>query len=136
MSKAEISIKASGECTFTLTESNEKKLRALSMYMRVVEEVSRPKQDGEPLCIDGLMNTLIDQVTEQWIKDLVKKHGFMDSQDFVSIACACKDEAELFDIIQKLEKCRYIVMYKKILEQIPIPDKQKDLPFEETADEN
>lgn len=138
MSKAESNTKASGECIFTLTDSNERKLRALSMYMRVVEEVSRPKQDGEPLCIDGLLNTLFDQISDIWIKDLVKKHGFADSEDFIGIACACKDQMELLDLIHKLEKCRYIVTYKKILEQIPIPDTQMDLPFAggESDDEN
>lgn len=136
MSKTE-KTKASGECTFTLTGSNERKLRALSMYMRVVEEVSRPKQDGEPLCFDGLLNTLFDQISDLWIKDLVKKHGFADAKDFIDIACACKDQIELLDIIHKLEKCRYIVTYQKILEQIPIPDPQMGLPFAgEGDDEN
>ena len=120
----EKSTKSKGDITFEVTESNEKKLKALSMYSRVLDLIVGGE---ERLSFDGLLNSLIDEVTDKRIKALKSKHGFDDENDFIDIMCESADPAEALSSIRMAEKLSYRKMKDLILSQMPVLDGQKTL---------
>lgn len=120
----EKSTKSKGDITFEVTESNEKKLKALSMYSRVLDLIVGGE---ESLSFDGLLNSLIDEVTDKRIKALKSKHGFDDENDFVEIMCESADPEAALSSIRMAEKLSYRKMKDLILSQMPVLDGQKTL---------
>lgn len=115
-----------GLCSFEMTKSVEQKIAALSVYMQVSELVSK---EPERLTVDGLLNMLLDDITNRYINDLVKKHGFDDAWHFISSAISTPTPNDFYELIQTIEKGRYVDVYRRVLSQIPVPDTQKELAF-------
>lgn len=120
----EKSTKSKGDITFEVTESNEKKLKALAMYSQVLDLIVG---GDEKLSFDGLINSLLDEVTDKRIKGIRAKHGFDDDADVIDILCASDTPKDALASIQMAEKLSYAKMKNKILEQMPVLDGQKSL---------
>jgi hypothetical protein len=123
-----------GDCTFPITFPNEVMLKALSKYAMMLDYVTNAKDD-EKLNIDGLINSILYEGMTKRIKDLVKKHGFEDSQEFIDCMAACKDGEEVSVEVKNQEKVFYQTAHDEILAHIPMEDRQKALPFNSTKNE-
>ena len=117
-----------GDCTFPITFPNEVMLRALSKYAMMLDYVTNAKEE-EQLNIDGLINSILYEGMTKRIKDLVKKHGFEDQQEFIDCMAACQDGEEVFVEVKNQEKVFYQTAHDEILAHIPMEDRQGALPF-------
>lgn len=125
-----ISVKSDGICIFEITETNNKKLKALINYSMMLDSVVSQYDDtSECLNADGLINTLIDDITDREIKALVKRHGFESENEFIEVVGACSDGEEVMELVRNAEKKYYKQYHLRILSQIPVDDGQKELPF-------
>lgn len=120
----EKSTKSKGDITFEVTESNERKIKALAMYSQVLDLIVG---GDEKLSIDGLINSLIDEITDKRIKAIKSKHGFDDENDVIEILCSSQDAAAALSSIRMSEKLSYKRMKDSILAQMPVLDGQKEL---------
>lgn len=120
----EKSTKSKGEIAFIVTESNEKKLKALAMYSQVLDLIVGGDED---LSFDGLLNSLIDEITDKRVKSLKSKHGFDDENDFIDIMASSESPGDALASIKMAEKIAYKKMKDSILEQMPVLDGQKSL---------
>lgn len=118
--------KEAGTVTFIISEPNERALKAITKYMQRTEYLIKP---DELITIDGIINYALECAFSARIKDLVKKHGFGSSNDFIDIVCACQDGEEVDRCITEAESVEMRKDYYRILSQIPLPDTQKDLPI-------
>lgn len=129
------SIKADGDMTFTVTETNARKIKALSMYVRMLDDVAQECAEAERadppglLNLDGLLNALLDDATDRRIAAITKRHGFDGACECVDLLGACRDGAEVRHIVQEAEKIYYKRAHAEILAQIPVDDGQGVLPF-------
>lgn len=121
-----ISVKSDGICSFEITETNNRKLKALINYAMMLDCVV---DNEEYLNADGLINALVDKITDSEIKALVKRHGFESENEFVETVGACADGMEVLELVHNAEKKYYKQYHLRILSQIPIDDGQKELPF-------
>lgn len=117
-----------GVCNFEITTANEMLLNALIKYSMMLDVVVDAKE-GETLNVDGLINSLLFEGMSRRIKDLSKRHGFDDSQDFVEAMNACKDGVEAKTEILAHEHVLFQKMHNEILSHIPIDEPQKKLPL-------
>lgn len=120
----EKSTKSKGDITFEVTESNERKIKALAMYSQVLDLIVG---GDEKLSLDGLINSLIDEITDKRIKAIKAKHGFDDENDVIEILCGSQDAAAALSSIRMSEKLSYKRMKDSILAQMPVLDGQKEL---------
>ena len=127
----ESSIKPDGVCSFEITENNNRKLKALLKYAEMLDYIAQ-KSAQEPIDsinADGVINELLDDITDKRVKALAKKHSFEDDQDFIDCLGMCENAERAFEIIQNSERAYYRKAHAKILEQIPVDDKQARLPL-------
>ena len=118
--------KEAGIVSFCITETNEKYLNAITKYLQRTEYILKP---DEMVTIDGVINDALECAFLSKIKNLTKKHGMNNENDFVDMINGCKDGEEVCTFIQAAEATEMKRDYEKILSQIPIPDMQKDLPI-------
>ena len=128
----EKSIKSSGLCEFEITETNDRKLKALAVYAQMLDKIvsEDPDAGGERLNIDGIINSLLDEVTDRRIKALKSRHGFESESEFVELMLECRDGEQALMIVQNAERTFYKKMHTDILSQIPVEDRQNVLPFD------
>lgn len=113
-----------------------KQLEAIIKYYKMVSYISR-KDDSvmdEALSFDGIINALLDDVLSRRIKDIVKRHSFIDSLEFLDTIAECKTDDECKRLIQHMDNRYYLVSYNKILEHMPVLDGQKSIDFGEQKD--
>jgi hypothetical protein len=113
-----------------------KQLEAIIKYYKMVSYISR-KDDSvmdEALSFDGIINALLDDVLSRRIKDIVKRHSFIDSMEFIDTISLCKTDEECEKIINQMDNRYYLVSYNKILEHMPVLDGQKSIDFGEQKD--
>lgn len=129
------SVKSDGICSFEITESNNRKLKALIRYAQMLDDVvttyAAESMDAPPdrLNSDGLINSLLDDVTDRQIKALVKRHGFESENEFIELIGACNDGTEVLVLVKNAERKYYKQSHLRILSQIPVDDGQKVIPF-------
>lgn len=131
------SVKSYGVCEFEITESNNRKLMALIVYAQMLDRiVSINSEEGtERLNIDGIINELLDDALERRIKTLKARHGFESESEFVELMVACNGTnpivvgAQALDVVRNSERLLYKKMHRKILEQIPVEDRQMSFEF-------
>lgn len=113
-----------------------KQLEAIIKYYKMVSYISR-KDDSvmdEALSFDGIINALLDDVLSRRIKDIVKRHSFIDSSEFLDTIALCKSDDDCEQLIKQMDNRYYLVSYNKILEHMPILDGQKSIDFGEQKD--
>jgi F0F1-type ATP synthase delta subunit len=116
------------DCTFQITFGNAIMLNALCKYSQMLDYiVSSPSE--EKLDINGLLNSILAEGMTKRIKDLVKKHGFEEVNEFIDLVGGSHNEEELFALIKEQERIFYQKMHDEILSHMPIEDKQMDLPI-------
>lgn len=125
------SIKSDGVCIFEITESNNKKIHALLLYAQMLDLVvtGDPCNDMDHINADGVINELIDDITDRRIKELCKRHGFTGVDEFVDLVGACENGSDVLAVIQNAEKFYYKNAHRQVLSQIPVEDKQTRLPL-------
>lgn len=117
------------ECSFQITTANELILNALIKYSMMLDIVTGA-QGEEQLNVDGLLNSLLNEGMNKRVKELVKRHGFEDVNDFTETLNACKDGDEALQEIKLHEQSMFQKMHDEILSHIPLDDGQKSLKFE------
>ena len=128
--KEQTDLMAFGDCSFQITMANERMLKSLSKYAMMLDYVTCA--EGEKLLnVEGLINSILYNGMSRMIKDMVKKHGFEDQEDFIDCMNACKDGEEVSIEIKHHECSAYQKMHDDILAHIPLDDKQKSLEFKE-----
>lgn len=111
-------------------------LEAIIKYYKMVSYISR-KDDSvmdEALSFDGIINALLDDVLSRRIKDIVKRHSFVDSSEFLDTMAFCKSDDDCEKLIKQMDNRYYLVSYNKILEHMPVLDGQKTIDFGEQKD--
>jgi hypothetical protein len=123
--------KSDGIYSFDITESNARKLRSLLKYAEMVDEVIEkdPSDTGERLNADGVINELLDEITDKRISDLRKRHCFESSDEFIDLVGSCKDGEDVKMVIESAEMAYYKKYHTNILSQIPAEDRQGKLDF-------
>ena len=126
--KEETDDMAFGDCTFKITTANEIMLNALSKYAMMLDFVTDSKGDNA-LNVEGLINSILFNGMNRMIKDLVKRHGFESSEEFIDSMRACKDGEEVSIEVKHHECEEYQRLHDDILAHIPIDDKQCKFDF-------
>ena len=116
------------DCNFRMTKSNKIKLNALAKYASMLDWVTNAKGD-ECLNADGIINLILDEGMTRRVKDIAKKHGFYDSDDFITSMSECGDGEEVAYAVRYKEQTYLKRAHDEILSHIPCDDKQQDLPF-------
>ncbi len=117
------------DCNFRMTTSNHIKLQALAKYAMMLDWVTNAKGE-ECLNTDGIINLILDEGMTRRVKDIAKKHGFYDSDDFITTMSDCGDGEEVTYAVRFKERNYLQRAHDEILKHIPGDDKQKDLPFD------
>ncbi|MBQ8037908.1 MAG: hypothetical protein IJ268_13035 [Proteobacteria bacterium] len=117
------------DCNFRMTKGNHIKLKALAKYAMMLDWVTNAKGE-DCLNTDGILNLILDEGMTRRIKDIAKKHGFYDSDDFITTMSDCGDGDEVTYAVRYKEQNYLKRAHDEILKHIPIDDKQKDLPFD------
>lgn len=117
------------DCNFRMTISNHIKLKALAKYAMMLDYVTNAKCE-ECLNTDGIINLILDEGMTRRVKDIAKKHGFYDSEDFITTMDDCGDGDEVMYAVRYKEHNYLKRAHDEILKHIPSDDKQKDLPFD------
>lgn len=117
----------SGECTFALTGANDLMLRVFMKYALSLDSAAGVSDESETLTIDGVINYLLDDALTRKTKEIIKRHGFENLSDFLDSVSACKDGAEVREVCVDKERSAALAMRDRIIEQMPIDDKQKRL---------
>lgn len=120
------------ETMINLIPENESMLDALAKYGMALDHATGAIE-GELLSIDGVINMILDEGLTKKIKDLVKRHGFIDKDQFIDEALAAKDGEEFLDRIKACEAMALKVEHDKILAHMPFENTQKNL-FERTKE--
>lgn len=108
-------------CPFKITADNMVLFETLCKYAQYIDfEVGI----DDHLTPDGVLNDVLDDVLTKRIKELVKKHGFTDSEDFISSLDGCKDGEEVAAAIRDAEKMAQARIHERILAHVPIEDRQ------------
>ncbi len=118
-----------GTCTFKITGMNEKMIESFSKYAMMLDYVSH-SDASEQLNIDGILNSLLDDALKRRIKDICKRHGFLDLEDFMEVMDGCQDGEEVIASIREREHESLKQAHDNILAHMPIDDKQCRLPFD------
>lgn len=118
-----------GECAFALTGANDLMLRVFMKYALSLDSAAGVSDESETLTIDGVINYLLDDALTRKTKEIIKRHGFENLSDFLDSVSACKDGAEVRAVCVDKERSAALAMRDRIIEQIPIDDKQKRLPI-------
>lgn len=118
-----------GECCFDLTGANDMMLKAFMKYALSLDAAAGVSDESETLTIDGVINYLLDDALNRKIKEIIKKHGFEGLSDFYDAISSCADGEEVRAVCVEKEKESVLAMRERILEQIPLEDKQKKLPL-------
>ena len=84
------------DCTFRMTVSNNIKLMALAKYAMMLDWVTNAKGE-ECLNTDGIINLILDEGMTRRVKDIAKKHGFYDSDDFITTMGDCGDGVLVYE---------------------------------------
>ena len=129
MKKEQTDLLRAGECTFGITGSNDMMLRALMKYTMMLDTVASQVGDEEQLTMDGLINFLLDDAINRNIKEIIKRHGFEDRNDFYDSIATCQSGEEVKAVCEDREKTKLMTMREQIREQMPIDDKQMNLPL-------
>lgn len=116
------------DCTFKITTTNEMMLRALIKYSMMLDFVTNA-QGEDMLNVDGLINSIMSEGMTRRIKELVKRHGFDDAEEFMDVMTSCSDGEEVSVEIKNRERIALQKMHDEILSHIPLDDKQKSLSF-------
>ena len=95
MKKEQTDLLRAGECTFGITGSNDMMLRALMKYTMMLDTVAIQVGDEEQLTMDGLINFLLDDAINRNIKEIIKRHGFEDRNDFYDSIATCQSGEEV-----------------------------------------
>ena len=118
-----------GECTFALTGANDLILRVFMKYALSLDSAAGVSDESETLTIDGVINYLLDDALTRKTKEIIKLHGFENLSDFLDSVSACKDGAEVRAVCVDKERSAALAMRDRIIEQMPIDDKQNRLPI-------
>lgn len=123
--------KSDGIYSFDITDSNARKLRSLLKYAEMVDEIIEkdPADTGERLNADGVINELLDEITDKRISDLRKRHCFESADEFIDLVGACEDGEDVKTVIESAEMAYYKKYHTNILSQIPEEDRQGKLDF-------
>ena len=119
---------AFGDCTFQITTANEVMLKALTKYAMMLDYVTQA-QGEDQLNVEGVLNSILYNGMSKMIKDLVKKHGFEDSIEFMDVMNSCKDGEEVANEVKHHERAEYQKVHDDILCHIPMPDTQAKFDF-------
>ncbi len=119
---------AKDTCEFKITGFNLDMLNALCKYAMMLDHVTHAEPD-EQLNVDGVINTILNKGLKREIKDIIKRHGFMDIEDFIISMSGCEDGAEVAHVVRQRENSRISIEHARILSQIPVEDKQCKLPL-------
>ena len=131
-------MKSAGEFKFEITDGNKRKLHALELYSQALAfkrdgDNPDPDPDKIPMTTDGLINFLLDDITNKWIGFYKTKHGFMDNNEFVEVIGGCADGEKALDVLKKAENRYYRTMCERIASKAPQEDPQQELPFAKKA---
>lgn len=118
-----------GECSFALTGANDMMLRVFMKYALSLDAAAGVNDEGETLTIDGVINYLLNDALTRKTKEIIKRHGFESLSDFFDLVSACKSGADVRAVCVEMERAAALAMRDRILEQIPIEDKQMSLPI-------
>ena len=124
--KTEAGSAARGNCTFELTVDNVIGIDVLCKYAQMLDFVTNAKGEDE-LNIDGVVNEILDDAITKRVKELAKKHGFIDANDLIESLDGCMDGEEVAHAIRESERMAYERAHDRILAHIPIEDRQKKL---------
>ena len=126
--KEETDSMAFGDCTFKITTANEIMLNALSKYAMMLDYVTQ-SQGEDSLNVEGVINNILYNGMSRMMKDLVKRHGFESSEEFIDCMRACQDGEEVMNEIKHHECTEYQRLHDDILAHIPVEDKQTKFDF-------
>ena len=115
-----------GDYTFKITVNNMLNVETLCKYAQMLDFVTNAKGENE-LNIDGVVNDILDEALSKRVKELAKRHGFMDAHDFIESLDGCKDGEEVAHAIKESERMAYERAHDRILMHVPIEDRQKKL---------
>lgn len=126
--KEETDSMAFGDCTFKITTANEIMLNALSKYAMMLDYVTQSKGE-DSLNVEGVINNILYNGMSRMMKDLVKRHGFESSEEFIDCMRSCQDGEEVMNEIKHHECTEYQRLHDDILAHIPVEDKQSKFDF-------
>ena len=126
--KEETDSMAFGDCTFKITTANEIMLSALSKYAMMLDYVTDSKGE-DTLNVEGVINNILYNGMSRMMKDLVKRHGFESSEDFIDSMRGCQCGEEVLNEIKHHECVEYQRLHDDILAHIPVEDKQTKFDF-------
>lgn len=115
-----------GDYTFKITAGNMLNLSTLCKYAQMLDFVTKAESE-EQLNIDGVINEVLDEALSKRVKELAKKHGFMDADDFIKDLDGCEDGEEVAAAIKRSEQAAYVRAHERILAHIPLEDRQMSL---------
>lgn len=115
-----------GDYTFKITAGNMLYLDTLCKYAQMLDFVTQA-QGEELLNIDGVVNEILDEALSKRVKELAKKHGFIDATTFCEELDDCKDGEDVTAKIRESERLAYVRAHERILAHIPLEDRQKNL---------
>lgn len=116
------------QATFCLSTANKMLLEAYQKYAQYLDLILDTKPDecvGNDL--NGILNYLLETSLNKELKDIQKKHGFDNFQEMITnlLQCTCAEEVEAE--IRTSELKAHEKTHQKILDQIPVEDRQLKL---------
>lgn len=126
--KEETDSVAFGDCTFKISVDNNRMLSAFSKYAMMLDFVTH-SQGEDSLSIEAFLNMILYDGMKKLLKDLVKRHGFYDLDEFMNCMMSCSDGEEVSVEIRKHESAEYQKLHDDIMSHIPVEDKQNKFDF-------
>lgn len=126
--KEETDSMAFGDCTFKISVDNNRMLSAFSKYAMMLDFVTH-SQGEDSLSIEAFLNMILYDGMKKLLKDLVKRHGFYDLDEFMNCMMSCSDGEEVSVQIRNHESAEYQKLHDDIMSHIPVEDKQNKFDF-------
>lgn len=117
------------EFTFMITGFNLDMIEALCKYAQMLDFVTASPKE-EALCVDSVLNSIINDALLSNIKEKCKRHGFMDCEEFIESMRSCEDGEEVASTCRYREKVRMKTERDNIYSHTPVEDAQRKIKFE------
>lgn len=111
---------------FKVSADNMRAIEALCKYAQMLDLVTNA-EDDEKLSVDGVVNCLLHDASEKRLREIVKKHGFVDLDDAIQTLEDCTTADDVVAALRNAEKAAYEREHMRILAHVPIEDRQGKL---------
>lgn len=115
-----------GDYAFKITSGNMVNLSTLCKYAQMLDYITHA-QGEDQLSIDGVINEILYTALSKRVKELATKHGYISADSFINDLAKCEDGKAVAEAVKRSENEAYIAAHDRILEHVPMDDKQGNL---------